>query len=136
MTKNAIHITSKDMERLRRLLDKPDLMQQKPYLQELERELDRALVVEPTEIPADTVTMNSTIRLIQLETGDDMTLTLVYPDDADISQGKISVLAPVGTAALGCREGDKVEWEVPAGTQTFKVDKIIYQPEAAGEYTL
>lgn len=136
MKNQAICITQRDMQRLRNLLDNPDLMRQKPYLEQLERELDRADIVESTEIPADTITMDSTALLIDIETGEEMILTLVYPDHAHIPEGRISVLAPVGMAILGCRQGETVEWEVPAGIRSLLVDSILYQPEAAGDYML
>ncbi len=136
MNNQTIHITSLDAQRLRSLLDNPDLMQQQPYLQELEREIERATVVESTEIPADVVTMNSTVRLIDLNADEEMEVTLVYPDHANIAEGRISVLAPIGTAILGCREGEIVEWKVPDGIRALKIDRILYQPEAAGEYAL
>jgi regulator of nucleoside diphosphate kinase len=136
MKNQAICITKRDMQRLRSLLDNPDLMRQKPYLEQLEHELDQADVVESSEIPADTVTMNSTVLLIDIETDEEMILTLVYPDHAYIPEGRISVLAPVGTAILGCRQGETVEWAVPEGIRSLRVDCILYQPEASGEFSL
>ena len=136
MQNKTIHMTSLDMQRLQKLLDNPDLTQQKPYLQKLESELKRAVVVEPSEIPADVITMNSTVLLVDLETKEEMTLTLVYPEQANISDGKISVLAPIGTAILGCHQGDTIQWEVPDGVQKLRVKRIVYQPEAAGAYDL
>src|SRR4051812_37414460 len=113
MKNQAICITKRDMQRLRNLLHNPDLMRQRPYLEQLERELDRADVVESSIIPADTITMNSTALLIDLKADEEMILTLVYPDHAYIPEGRISVLAPVGMAILGCRQGETVEWKVP-----------------------
>jgi regulator of nucleoside diphosphate kinase len=136
MNNQPIYVTRRDMERLRTLLDNPDLMQQRPYLEQLQRELDRAEVVESAEIPDDTITMDSTALLIDLKTGEEMILTLVYPEYAYIPEGRISVLAPAGTAILGCRQRDIVEWEVPAGTRSLRVDSVLYQPEAAGDYML
>lgn len=136
MNNQMICITQSDMQRLRSLLDNPDLMGQKPYLEQLERELNRATVVESTEIPADIITMNSTAMLIDLETDEEMMLTLVYPEHAYIPEGRISVLAPVGMAILGCRQGELVKWGVPEGIRSFRVDSILYQPEAAGEFSL
>ncbi len=129
----AIYITSLDMERLRSLFDDPGLLQQRPYLRELEQKINWAVEVLPAEIPPDIITMNSTARLIDLATDEEMTLTLVYPDQANIGEGRISVLAPIGTAMLGCREGETIEWEMPDGTQTMKIGRILHQPEAAGE---
>jgi regulator of nucleoside diphosphate kinase len=136
MNNDAICITDLDMQRLQKLLDHPDLMQQKPYVQQLERELNSAVVVPSLKIAANTITMNSTARLIDCETGEEMVLTLVYPHDADISAGRISILAPIGMAILGRKEGETVEWEVPQGKRKLRVDRILYQPEVAGDYTL
>ncbi len=76
--------------------------------------------------------MNSTVCLEDLETGEEMTYTLVFPNEADIDQNKISVLAPIGTAMLGYRVGDTVEWPVPSGISRLQVKQILYQPEANG----
>jgi regulator of nucleoside diphosphate kinase len=73
---------------------------------------------------------------MDLEAGEEMILTLVFPKDADISQDKISVLAPIGTAVLGYHVGDTIEWEVPDGIRKLEVRKILYQPEASGDYDL
>jgi regulator of nucleoside diphosphate kinase len=135
--KNSAHcITARDMQRLRKLMNHPDLMPQREYLEQLEQELDRAVVVESTQVPADVVTMNSTLKLVELNTGQEMVLTLVYPADALFAAGRMSVLAPVGTAVLGAKQGETIEWEVPAGKRSFRVEDILYQPEAAGEYML
>jgi len=64
---------------------------------------------------------------------DPMEVALVYPDDADAGEGSLSVLSPIGTAILGCRKGDLVEWEVPSGTTAIRIEDVLYQPEAAGD---
>ncbi|WP_228767808.1 GreA/GreB family elongation factor [Candidatus Velamenicoccus archaeovorus] len=71
-----------------------------------------------------------------MDTGKDEFYQLVYPEDADIEQNKISILAPIGTAILGYKVGDVIEWKVPAGVRRLKIKKILYQPEAAKEYHL
>jgi regulator of nucleoside diphosphate kinase len=65
-----------------------------------------------------------------------MVYTHVFPSEANFDEGKISVLAPVGTAMLGYRVGDSIEWEVPSGRRRLKVEELLYQPEAAGDYNL
>lgn len=105
-------------------------------LRKLETELANARVVAPKEVPADVITMNSKARLRDLETDEDLVYTLVFPDQANIEQGRISVVAPIGTAMLGYRVGDEFQWEVPGGTVRMKVEEILYQPEAAGDYHL
>jgi regulator of nucleoside diphosphate kinase len=97
----------------------------------LEAELERAEIVGVDEIPADVITMNSRAELLDLDTGERMEFTLVYPMDANIEAGKISVLAPLGTAMLGYRVGDEFEWIVPYGLRHLKVIAVHFQPEAA-----
>lgn len=106
----------------------------KEHVKILEKELERAKMLEPKNIPPDVVTMNSIVLLDIGEEGIEEEYTLVFPKDADIMNNKISVTAPIGTAILGFREGDIVEWKIPDGTATIKIIKIIYQPEAEGDW--
>ena len=99
-------------------------------------EINRAIVVAPQDIPGDVVTMNSTVSLEDLDTREDELFTLVFPENADLSQGKLSVFAPIGTALLGYKVGDIFEWEVPDGKRRLLIKKILYQPEASGDYDL
>jgi regulator of nucleoside diphosphate kinase len=133
MKQHNIFITEEDMERLRHLLDPAGrpLSRDQEHLEMLEEELDRAKVVSLSRVPEDTVTMNSKVRVKDLDTGNDATYTLVFPRDADIAQGRISVLAPIGTAILGYRVGDVIEWRVPGGRRRLRVEEVLYQPEAA-----
>lgn len=105
-------------------------------IEELAAELDRAVVVESDKIPKDVVTMNSRVCLRDLDNGEDELYQVVYPEDTDIEHNKISVLAPIGTAILGYKVGDVIEWKVPAGLRRLKIKKILYQPEKAGDYHL
>ena len=137
MNERTIHITEYDMKRLRELIMDADQSNRgKEYLRNLENELQRGKLVAPKDVPADVITMNSKTRLIDLETKEEMTFTLVFPDKADVRQGKISVLAPIGTAMLGYRVGDTFTWQVPDGMRRLQVQEILYQPEAAGDYHL
>ena len=102
--------------------------------EKLDQELDRAEIVKPEEIPSDVITMNSTFRVRDLDTLEDFVYTLVFPARADSASGKISILAPVGTAMLGYRVGDIVEWEDHAGLKRVKVEEIRYQPEAEHDH--
>ena len=102
------------------------------HTKNLENEINRATVVESQHIPKDVITMNSRV---QLQLNDkNMELSLVYPEDADTSASKVSVFSPIGTAILGYKEGDVIEWEVPSGISTIRIEKIIYQPEASGDF--
>lgn len=137
--KRTIYITEFDLNRLNKLIemleDEP-VQRDSKYLEELDIELRRAKVVAPQSIPRDVITMNSKIRVKDLDTGVEAIYQLVFPGDADINQNKISILAPVGTALIGFRVGDTVEWEAPGGQKRMKVEEILYQPEAAGDFHL
>ena len=136
MSGKTIHITAFDLERLQKLIvDAQSTEYRKSkYLEILKGELARANIVAPQEIPPTVVTMNSTIELVDMDTNEEETYTLVFPEDADLSKGKISVLAPIGTAMLGYEIGDIFEWDVPAGKRRLRVGRIIYQPEASGNF--
>ena len=137
VARDKIYITEFDLKRLRGLVNHAKESWDKRVIQHLdalEEELDRAEVVRPEKIPPDVITMNSTFRLKDLQTGEEADYTLVFPGTTDSSNRKISVLAPIGIAVLGYRVGDAVEWEVPAGLKRLKVEEVLYQPEAAFDY--
>lgn len=138
MSERIIQITELDRKRLLDLIQEAQSGEYRKsiYLDQLRGELERAQIIAPQEIPGDVITMNSTVALTDLDTGEEETYTLVYPENADMTQGKVSILAPIGTAMLGYRVGDVFEWEVPAGKRRLKVTKIHYQPEASGNYDL
>ena len=138
MSQRNIQITELDRKRLLDLiLDAQSGEYRKSvYLENLRGELERAQIVPSQDIPDNVITMNSTVTLIDLDTNEEETYTLVYPEHADTSQGKISILAPVGTAMLGYQVGDVFEWDVPAGKRRLRVKEIHYQPEASGNLDL
>ena len=117
-------------ERIRRQVKPP------PTLSVLEREVERAIVVKPEEVPANVVTMNSEVQVLDLDTDERRCVTLVFPTLAGIEAGRVSVLAPLGTALLGSREGNPVEWSTPRGVKRLRVERVVYQPEAAGRFDL
>ena len=80
--------------------------------------------------------MNSSVRVSDLVTSKSEVITIVFPSDANYEEGKVSILAPLGTALLGYRVGDVVYWHVPRGIRQLRIDEILYQPEAAGHYHL
>ena len=135
----TIYITELDRQRLEKLIELAGERSRRAnhlYLARLEEELERAETVAPAEMPADVITMRSRVRLRDLNTGEEMVYTLVFPSEANFDEGKISVLAPVGTAMLGYRAGDTIEWQVPSGLRRLTVEELLYQPEAAGDYNL
>src|SRR3569623_1287308 len=125
-----IHITEIDKARLRSLVD----LEQGSGIFELEHEIERAIVVDPKNVAEDVVTMNSWALLkvddVEVE------VALVYTEDADDRAGKLSVCSGIGTAILGYKEGDAFSWRVPNRTCHIRIGKVLYQPEAAGDFHL
>jgi len=134
--KNPIHITRQDKVRLEDLLAEVAVSDPRKHgdLNALRAELKRAVIVDPKDVPDDVITMNSRADLLDLENGETVTFTLVFPAEANIDEGKISVLAPIGAGMLGYRVGDEFEWTVPAGLRKMRVTGVAYQPEAAGDF--
>lgn len=127
MNEDVILITEKDLLRIRNVLS----YQKSEDFENLDLELDRAKVITDAEVPADLVTMNSKFKFLNINEQKEMVMTIVYPSDADFSQGKISVLASLGSALLGLRVGQEINWMFPDGkTRSLKILEILYQPEA------
>ena len=105
-------------------------------LDALEMELGRAHVVPREQVPATVVTMNSRVRVRDLDNGDQLVVSLVFPADRSASGSNVPVLSPLGLALLGCREGDIMEWTTPEGRRRLRLEAVIYQPEAQGEFFL
>src|SRR4051794_18644443 len=129
-----IYITDTDAQKLRRLITRlrgansPGV----ENLDMLEQELDRAEVVASESIPRDVITMNSEVRLEDLDSRTTQRYRLVFPHQYR-AEDSVSVLAPIGTAMLGYRVGDVIEWPVPKGLRRFKVIEVVFQPEACAE---
>lgn len=122
----SLYLTQGDPERLSELLDV-----QGGRFAKLESELARAIVVPRSDIPHDVVTMNSRVVFENETTGERREVTLVYPREADIDAGRISVLVPVGTALLGLRVGQSIDWELPSGEKhRYRIIDVPYQPES------
>lgn len=132
MPTRSIHVTGQDMQRLRRILSAPGAAstRDQAHLDTLWEELDRAVVVSADEAPPDVITMRTQVRVRDLQSGLHGDYTLVYPWEADVESNRVSVLAPLGTALLGYREGDQIEWDMPGGVRRLRVEKILDQPEA------
>ena len=134
MKAKNILITQTDYERLQHLVESSRRFRQgdAKHLDDLEQELERALIVKAGEVPSDVVTMNSRVRVKDLNSGRELTYQIVFPREADIAKNRISVLAPIGTGLLGYRAGMTVEWQVPSGMRRLRILEVEYQPEAAG----
>lgn len=132
----SITLTRLDVQRLEKLIDSLD--DALPGVIALQAELDRAeTLVSHEEVSPNIVTMNSRVHCREQSSGKDYHLTLVYPKDANPDEGKISILAPVGSALLGLQTGQHINWPAPGG-KTLKLEllEVIYQPEAAGDFDL
>ncbi len=138
MATRKLYITEFDKSRLEELIGVAEEFgdQDRKDLDSLAKELADAEVVSPKNVPADVVTMNSKVALRDVNTSEEMIYRLVFPSEANIDEGAISILAPVGTAILGYAKGDIVEWPVPSGVRRIRIEDILYQPEAAGDYHL
>jgi len=125
-----IYITEIDKARLGSLI----ALEEGPAVVDLEHEIERAIVVDPRQVARNVVTMNSRALL---HLGDqEVEVSLVYPQDADGSAGKLSVCSDFGAAILGYQEGDTIDWRISDRTRCISIEKVLYQPEAAGDFHL
>ena len=100
----------------------------------LRRKLENATVVPASAVPDDVVTLRSRVHVSNLAEGSARTLTLAFPGEARNAEDAISVLAPIGMALLGERSGKVVECVTPEGRIELQIDRVVYQPEAAGDF--
>lgn len=133
MIDEGIRISEKDYLRIKHLLS----FQKSQDFENLELELDRATIISDNEVTRDLVTMNSKVKFLNMQEEKEVIVTLVYPSDANFSEGKISVLAPLGAALIGLKVEQQINWMFPDGkTRTLKILEVLYQPEAAGHWHL
>ena len=124
MRDHPIVISEPDARVLRGLLARAANGHDQEHLEELSLELERAQVLDPAQVAADVVTMHKPLRVLDLSNGTRMELTLVGPAEANVSARRISVLAPLGTALLGNRQGDEVEWVMPGGVRRLRIESV------------
>ena len=138
MPLSSIRLTTSDRHRLFVLVARADRAGalDRAHAVELEEELREAEVIAPSEAPPDLITMRTTFRIREITTGESSLCTLVYPEEADREQGRISVLEPLGSAVLGKRAGDTIDISLPGASRRVWIDEILFQPEAAGRYDL
>lgn len=129
MPNRSIHITDLDMQRLRHVLGTANRAsaRDQQHLAMLWDELDRAVIVSDDDAPSDVIKMRTRVRVRDGQSGQQADYTLVYPWEADVESKRVSVLAPLGTALLGYREGDQIEWHMPGGVRQLRVEKILHQ---------
>ncbi len=117
----SLVISSLDYQALIEIIERED----SPAAEALEAELDRADIVKTADFPKDVVAMNAAATFVDLDSGEETTIYLVYPQDADVSNKKISILSPIGTALIGLRIGDKIDWPLPNGkTRRLQVTSV------------
>ncbi len=131
--KNVV-ISEADYERLMRLIEaaKPHRLRDAEHLDALQGELERATIVKDGEVSENVVTMNSRVRVKDLDDGREITYQIVFPGNADVAKNRISVLAPIGTGLLGYSAGTTLEWRVPSGVRRLRILAVEYQPVVAG----
>jgi regulator of nucleoside diphosphate kinase len=134
IARRGIVITEGDMARLEELVLRGGLTlrRDQDHLEDLKREIRDANVVAEEDVPRDVVTLHSTVRVRDLDTRAVMVYTVVFPREADVAAKRISVLAPIGTALIGYRVGDVIDWRTPGGIRRLQIEAVLFQPEAAG----
>lgn len=137
MNHTPIYISRDDYTKLRLLLATALHSSASAALQTLRAELDRAAVIDPAGFPADVVTMDSTVEFEDLGMNEIEEYTITFPDRADVEQKRISILAPIGTALIGCRVGDIVKWSTPGGIRQLKIRHVAaYTASSASPATM
>ncbi|MBJ9986848.1 nucleoside diphosphate kinase regulator [Acinetobacter sp. S40] len=133
MKQPNIIISSQDLHRLETMLEHQNT--ETATMQHLENELARADVVDPDQVPANVVSMNSRVSITIAPSTQSVEVTLVYPHDFTGDKSQVNILAPIGAAILGLTEGQTIEWPQPDGQlMKIKIEKVIYQPEREGKY--
>ncbi|MBL0694365.1 nucleoside diphosphate kinase regulator [Comamonas sp. JC664] len=136
-SEQSLIVTETDLERLRQVVDHNGGGRTAEFAEALDAELTRARVVASEAVPPDVVTMNSTVVFEDEQSGERREVTLVYPRDASSDNGRISVLAPIGSALIGLSVGQSITWPLPGGrSKRLRIVAVPYQPEAAGHYHL
>ena len=105
-------------------------------LMKLLRNVDAATLLDPTKMPPDVVTMHSVVSVEYVESGKQIVIRLVYPEEADGAQNQISIFAPLATALLGNKPGTLTSLPTPFGSVKVRIKQILYQPQAAGDFSL
>lgn len=131
MAIRSIHVTNQDLQRLRHVIGPAATTSalDRQHLEMLSAELDRAVIVDDEEVRPDLIRMRTRVRIRDCSSRESEEYTLVYPWEADVQLNLLSVLAPLGTALLGYREGDRINWQLPGGVRALYVEKILGQSD-------
>ncbi len=131
MQSHSIIVSDTDIERLNHLVRdlRNSRFRDQAQVELLEQTLENAEVTSSARFPRNAIRMNSRFRVLDLGTRKKQIYTLVYPDEADVSSGSISVLAPVGIGLLGRRRGDTLEVDVPGRIRRLRIERVLYPPD-------
>lgn len=134
MKSHSILLADADMDRLSRLIRalKHSLFRDQLQLDFLDQALQNAEVRPPNRVPKSVVRMNSRVRIRDCDTRIEEGYTLAFPDEANLSRGLLSVLAPVGIALLGHRKGDLIKVRVPGGSRRLRIERVQHRRDALG----
>jgi regulator of nucleoside diphosphate kinase len=132
MNPPPLFIIRDDYIRLGLLLSSLGVARPGGVIEKLRGELARATIIDSAEAPADLVTMHARVEFEYLGTGEVEEYVLVYPERADAASGRLSILAPVGTALLGLRAGDTIDWPTPGGMRRLQVRRVTQPAVTAG----
>lgn len=134
---NRKQITTTDYHKILSHIEKGSFRAKSTQIvDKLVSKLDKALRISPVQVPKSIVTMNSCVVLQNTLTGSENIVTITYPHEADPAKGKVSLFTPIGVALLGCKVGDTASWAISSRVSHYMVKRILYQPEAAGDYHL
>ena len=130
---SSLVISDSDAQKLRELLEGAVALRESDRINwlTLEEEIDKALVVPSDQIPPNVVTMHSRVRIVDMRTGEQMVYQIVYPQEANYAEKKISVLAPIGTALLGYSAGTEIDWKVPSGSRRLRIEAVEHRPRTS-----
>ena len=132
MNNTPIYINRSDYAKLRLLLTTVLYSNANSAVRTLRDELDRAAVVDPDAMPSGVVSMESSVEFEDLGTGEVEDYTVTFPERARVEEKRLSILAPIGIALIGCRVGDIVQWATPGGLRQLKIRRVTPPaPESA-----
>lgn len=135
MITKPIYLSSEDHVRLQKVVDNliEDGGQNDEPLKKLQAELKRAVILDPSALPQNVVTLYTRVRLRDLEDGELDEWVLTMPEEADVDKQQLSILAPIGTAIIGMSEGDDFDWETPGGMRRLKIESVEHVPPPVQE---
>jgi transcription elongation factor GreA len=96
-------------------------------IKDLEDKLSRAEIIDPTKLHGSKVAFGATVKLSNVETEEESVYRLVGADEADLSQGSISITSPLARSLIGREVGDDVKVRMPAGERHYEILEVEYR---------